>query len=243
MDNTVNYSLYDVSREVAKIFEEVYDDEDGHGNSMVIRLKEPSGDRKRRITHANTDRYVMLIEVKEGVTKLDFTFSDDRVEEKVKSFFDLSTNMSSRRGRDKDDEEWHRRRRRKDKGGDDGRASSAPTSSRTEGNIRIARPGDEGSLTILPPFSKDTAGYTDRSPTIKSCEDCVHFVENGGCTLVRGDINPDGFCNEFFADVGFFGTNVDGVKLNLKLWGEMFDLDGRERERLVQKIQEAIEDK
>ena len=50
----------------------------------------------------------------------------------------------------------------------------------------------------MPYMPKMLVGYTDYSPkTDESCRKCVMFQSPGECTLVIGEIDPEGWCTEF----------------------------------------------
>ena len=44
-------------------------------------------------------------------------------------------------------------------------------------------------------ISKEEAEYTESSPhEDKQCQNCTMFIEGGQCSLVKGDIDPEGWC-------------------------------------------------
>jgi len=94
-----------------------------------------------------------------------------------------------------------------------------------EGEKRQPVDGEETS--IIPPYTKPEASYHPPEEGPKphlDCKDCVHYVQGGGCKMVRGEVDPDGYCEDLFADFGLFGT-MDNTefKVNLAVWGEMFE--------------------
>ena len=50
-------------------------------------------------------------------------------------------------------------------------------------------------------ISKETARYTPYAPGKRQCADCSMF-RNNHCTLVRGQINPQGWCKHWTAKDG-----------------------------------------
>jgi len=94
-----------------------------------------------------------------------------------------------------------------------------------EGEKRQPVDGEETS--IIPPYTKPGASYHPPAEGPKphlDCKDCVHYVQGGGCKMVQGEVDPDGYCEDLFADFGLFGT-MDNTefKVNLAVWGEMFE--------------------
>ena len=61
---------------------------------------------------------------------------------------------------------------------------------------------------FTPMYEKDDVDYVragKKDQDRPSCEDCVHFIEGGGCHMVRGEIEEDGICGDLYADIGVFG--------------------------------------
>ncbi len=106
----------------------------------------------------------------------------------------------------------------------------------------------DGSIRFVPVFNKREARFfrnaRERFGAMKVCEDCSHFIGGGGCHVVRGEINPNDRCFEFFADVGIFADREEedgGVDISLILWGERFDWDGGDVEEFLKEVRERIE--
>lgn len=97
------------------------------------------------------------------------------------------------------------------------------------GEPSFGDPDLEGQMgQVHKPFSHEAAGYVEEgdeefSRRNKKCRDCAHYDDNGSCRIVP-DISPEGYCNEFYADVGVFGVTEGAVtKANLYLIGHGFD--------------------
>ncbi len=105
----------------------------------------------------------------------------------------------------------------------------------------------EGEYTkFIPPYSKNDANYhqpgSGENPQF-DCKDCVHYIEGGGCHMVQGEINPEGHCEDLYADVGLFARIRESeFEINLALWGEMFeDRFGRvSLQSIGDRVREAI---
>lgn len=54
----------------------------------------------------------------------------------------------------------------------------------------------------LPKVAKTTAHYQDRPNGRQHCENCVHFVAPNRCTIVDGDISPNGWSRYYMGKVG-----------------------------------------
>ena len=64
---------------------------------------------------------------------------------------------------------------------------------------------DTSGLTEQELATRENLGYVDESPDPeKLCSNCEFFLpagenECGGCTLIKGPIHPDGYCNSWVA--------------------------------------------
>ena len=102
---------------------------------------------------------------------------------------------------------------------------------------------------FYPPYTKEEASYhgpaSGPEPHL-DCKDCVHYLEEGGCQVVQGEVDPDGYCEDLFADFGVFGRVDNGSSIiNLAVWGEMFE-DRFSRvgiEEIADNVKEAIRNK
>lgn len=116
------------------------------------------------------------------------------------------------------------------------------------------RDGDSATTTtnqtvFTPNFTKEEAGYHkpgEHSESGKDCRDCVHFIENGGCHMVQGEIEERAHCDDLYSDFGLFGTNSGGrFELTLAMWGDLFpDRFGRQEVSVaIKEMQETLERK
>jgi len=122
--------------------------------------------------------------------------------------------------------------------GDDQRPQTQSTTETSQG-------GQLGQ--VHKPFSKQEAGYVSPSDPehedshIK-CHECAHYDNNGHCTIVP-NINPNGYCKEFHADVGVFGHAHEGsVKNNLYIYGEDAAWSMQEIRDFTQNIKDKLTD-
>lgn len=105
---------------------------------------------------------------------------------------------------------------------------------------------NDGSVTFMPPFTKEEAGYGDGGvATPAKCKDCAHFIEGGGCHFVQGEIDPEDVCEQFYADYGVYGDNDTDVGLSnpVNVWGEKFDWSENDIEDFVRRVRESLEDR
>jgi len=120
------------------------------------------------------------------------------------------------------------------------------TSPETTPERERRQPVEGEETTIIPPYTKDEANYHGPAEGPKphlDCKDCVHYVSGGGCQVVQGEVDPDGYCEDLFADFGVFG-NMDNttVDINLSVWGEMFEdrLRNVSINEIADKVKETI---
>lgn len=105
----------------------------------------------------------------------------------------------------------------------------------------------DGSIRFTPPFNKTEASYKSRRSQDfggghKRCRDCAHYIEGGGCKMVEGEIHPDDYCEELFADIGIFGHKHEGyVEENLIVWGEEFNWSIEDAKEFAADLRERIE--
>lgn len=121
------------------------------------------------------------------------------------------------------------------------------TSAVTEGNM-MTEPGHDGAITFIPPESKRSAGYrTLDEPGFEEdhsrCKSCAHYIEGGGCHMVRGKIDVNAYCEEYYADIGLYGHSHDNfAELNLTKWGEEFDWDENDVEDFINRVESKLEE-
>lgn len=105
-----------------------------------------------------------------------------------------------------------------------------------------------GTGEVYKPFGHDDAGYVvqgdeEFDPDHERCRSCAHYDDHGNCHIVP-DIDPDGYCSEFYADVGMFGHKHPwGIENNLNMFGEMFDWSMDDVENFVGEIRERLQEK
>lgn len=124
-------------------------------------------------------------------------------------------------------------------------AGSTATSSNTgqSGPNTVREVYSDGYIEFLPPETKEDAGYIqpgnpDFDRPHKRCEDCAHYIEGGGCHIVQGEIDPEAYCERFYADVGAFG-NAQATP-NLVIWGDTFDWSRGDLERFLEDTKEWL---
>lgn len=114
-----------------------------------------------------------------------------------------------------------------------------------DGN-RLRKVSNDGYIEFLPPSSKEKAKYREKGESgfdggHDRCESCAHYIEGGACHMVRGNIMPNDYCEEFFADVGFYGHEHQSfVELNLAKWGEKFSWDEDDADEFLEKIRQKL---
>jgi len=125
--------------------------------------------------------------------------------------------------------------------------SEPPVPSQSGGNS-IREVYEDGYIEFLPQYTKEEAEYeVSMGRSEMNCEDCAHYIDGGGCHVVRGAIEPDAHCENYYADAGFFvrGSGVGTeVKANLVMWGERakkrFEMGAAAA--TIQEIRERLED-
>lgn len=105
----------------------------------------------------------------------------------------------------------------------------------------------DGSIRFKPPFSKGHAEYIEPDnkgfdSSHKRCHSCTHYIQGGGCHLVQGKIDPQGYCGEFYADYGVFGhRHSTDIEENFELVGDSFDWTMDNIEDFVLDIRERLQ--
>lgn len=125
----------------------------------------------------------------------------------------------------------------------------APTeeSDEIERGQTVTRALYDGSIRFMPPYTKKAAEYQplgsdEFDQTHDRCGSCVHFIEGGGCHLVQGDIDPEAYCEEFYADYGVFAHEHDDfVEVNAELVGPDWDFSERSIEEFVDDLEERLQ--
>jgi hypothetical protein len=101
------------------------------------------------------------------------------------------------------------------------------------------------------PFSKEEANYHgphEDPASDEMCKNCAHYDNHGNCHIVP-DIEPNGHCEEFYADVGFYAMGhklpQEVTEVNLTIWGEMAErrLEGSAPAKVLTDIEEQFREK
>jgi hypothetical protein len=243
MEHKIDESQSFITDKIVQVYEEHYP------NKAVYKSR-GRDDRNNKVVDViagNNASKTETVEHDEG-TKIDFRFTESGLEKKVKKSLGISTSTGSQssggrpsrdvstRGRyngDDDDEDKEEERRRRRRSG-----------SRSEGkSMDLMGVNSDGSITMMPPFTKEEAQYDVDISNPYHCGDCVHYVEGGGCTLVQGEIEPEGYCENFFAEVGMFGSQFSDPVLNLKLWGDDYSMGMKDIDEFIDQVEEALENK
>lgn len=217
---------------VASRIETIYDNH--YGDSYKLRKRGPKNNKIVKVMVDSGEPMTEVKEVHSNKSKIDTLLTDQEVVNKISKEFGVVSGES-------------RSIERKDSNKRDSyKGEKVNTSDRGGGeSIELIDANPDGSITVIPPFTKDEANYHDTvaSESHKACINCAHYVEGGGCTLVQGEIKDWAHCDRFYADVGLFGNNVEDVELNLKLWGEKYDFGEEEINELVGLIKSAMKSK
>lgn len=101
---------------------------------------------------------------------------------------------------------------------------------------------DDGSITFLPPRTKEGAEYKRNNDHAKNCEGCAHYIEGGACHVVQGRIHPDAVCHNYYADVGVFGDDVSdlGKRNPLLFRGHGFDWSESDVQEFLDRLRKAL---
>lgn len=189
-----------------------------------FRIEENQGTGYYEVSHNRKDVKISVYDTDEG-TEVELSEVPNQLEKKVRSALKSLNGgedvpYSSRSDR-KETKREYERMMEKQKG------SGTKSFGENDDAIEVVESFEDGSIKFRPPFTKEQAGYRDHDSGEmgKACGDCAHYIEGGGCHLVQGGIDPDAYCNEFYADVGLFGHAAGGSPLmNLIMWGEQFDV-------------------
>jgi hypothetical protein len=105
-----------------------------------------------------------------------------------------------------------------------------------------------GAITFVPEFTKQQAGYKGplqaEGDSHSRCGDCAHYIEGGGCHLVQGGVNENGYCTELFSDISISGhKHPDGVEIPITIWGDGFNWTRQDMQRFAQSVKNKIEQK
>lgn len=141
-----------------------------------------------------------------------------------------------------------------------GRTVGSTEPEEVEASAQITEePAEDGMFgQVFKPFDHDEAGYVDPGHedfdrSHPRCEDCAHYDGEGNCHIVP-NIQAQGYCDEYYADVGFFATGVTSLPdpagekqlphVNLTLWGEKLKrVEGSSAGAIVESIKDEFEKK
>lgn len=97
---------------------------------------------------------------------------------------------------------------------------------------------------VSKPFSHEEAGYVERGdpgfdPSHKRCETCAHYDNEGNCRIVP-DIEPEGYCDNYYADVAVFLDKDGEVEVNLTIWGDEYDWSSQDVDNALDKLRRKL---
>ncbi len=98
---------------------------------------------------------------------------------------------------------------------------------------------------ISKPYGHSEAAYKspedpDFDQSHEKCSSCAWYDNDGGCRIVE-DIEPNGYCENFYADVlAAAHKHPDKMEVNLVAWGENADFNTSDIEELADKIAERM---
>lgn len=111
---------------------------------------------------------------------------------------------------------------------------------------------------VYKPFNKEEAAYVDQADpefdtSHPKCEDCAHYDGEGNCVIVP-NIDPEDYCERFYADVGFFATGGEEIPdpagegrrpdVNLVLWGDRLKaLEGGTAAAIIEEIKQSFKNR
>ena len=111
-----------------------------------------------------------------------------------------------------------------------------------------------GKTSFYPPFTKMQAKYHNPREADKKfpnrddyCKNCVHYLEGGGCRFVRGNIEENAVCEDFYSDFGVFADEEtmdnpnSGVHITAYMFGEIYDWDKNEIQEFLDYVKQRME--
>lgn len=210
-----------------------------------FRIEETQGTGYYEVSHNRKDVKIVVYDTDEG-TEVELAEVPNQLDKKVKSALKSlngGENVPYRSRSDRKETKREYERIMEEQMG-----TGVKRGSESEKAFDVVESFDDGSIRFRPPFTKEQAGYRehDSGDMEKSCSDCSHYIEGGGCHLVQGGIDPNYYCNEFYADVGLFGHSAGGSPLlNLIMWGEEFDVhfDKEDVDDILSLMESAMRDR
>lgn len=104
----------------------------------------------------------------------------------------------------------------------------------------------DGMTCFEPPFTKEEANYKEEKDDIldsRECLYCVHYLEEGGCRMVKGEVGETDYCERFYSDMGFFARSTMGseAELTMTMWGELYNVEREDAETILKRIRSKLE--
>jgi hypothetical protein len=170
-----------------------------------------------------------------GAVRVNLDMAKDEVKDFVVDFLQRNEAApgQSRHAADEDemgmgDKKREREKRQRAREESDHRSETQREPRGSQGEAKSGKAKIDGDYTcFIPPFEKQEVDYKGPSEGDKphlDCKDCVHYIKGGGCHMVQGEIDKDGYCEDLYSDMGIFARIYNGeFEINLALWGEMFD--------------------
>lgn len=132
-------------------------------------------------------------------------------------------------------------------GPSDGNGSGNPGDSGSQPPHSVSRHFPDGSTRFRPQHSKEEAAYREAGssrfdPEHGRCGSCVHYIPGGGCHFVEGEIDPEDYCEEFYADIGVFAhQHSDRFDINAVLEGDNWEASPEAVTDFVEAIEDRLE--
>jgi len=235
-----NYTIDENAKFIAKQIEAIYGNFYDEGEYYKKRIKGSSGGRIYRIQDSEKLAKTDVTQLTDNTAQINTNFTPEEIESSIVEKFNISTGNSTSMSRSMSQRDTYTDRSKDNNNGvKKGRkAESSKQSNYKAGSVIDTH--EDGSITMMPAFTKEEAMYEQHSSSRKNCKECVHYLEGGGCSIVQGNIEPDAHCDNFYADVGIFANNVEDVEINLKLWGERYNFSEGEVMELVNIVKESL---
>lgn len=105
---------------------------------------------------------------------------------------------------------------------------------------------DGDRLEFTPPFTKEEASYlSPDDPELEAdherCDECAFYVEDGGCLLVRGEIDPEAYCENLYSNAAVTGhKHEDEVAEEVAIYGREFPWSEADVESFSQGVRDLL---